>query len=112
MYSNSCSFKPELIKIDQSSHKMYSNNILYFQESTPILNVWKPIECTTYIYIYIYIINIKLLIGLVWFGVYVQWHINFRLLFNAKAIFVELRKYYKTFIKVGVMFFSSVFVQK
>ena len=42
-------------------HKVYSNNILNFQESTRILNaytktVWKPIECTTYIYnIYIYI---------------------------------------------------------
>ena len=42
MYSNSCcscSFKPEIIKIGQSSHKMYSNNILNFQESTTILNV-------------------------------------------------------------------------
>ena len=28
----------EIIKIDQSSHKMYSNNILNFQESTTILN--------------------------------------------------------------------------
>ena len=51
VYSNcrcSCSFKPEIIKIDQSTHKMYSNNILNFQESTTILNaytkkVWKPI---------------------------------------------------------------------
>ena len=42
VYSNSCcrySFKPEIIKIGLSSHKMYSNNILNFQESTPILNV-------------------------------------------------------------------------
>ena len=34
VYSNcccSCSFKPEIIKIGQSSHKMYSNNILNFQ---------------------------------------------------------------------------------
>ena len=41
MYSNcfcSCSFEPEIIKIGQSSHKMYSNNILNFQESTTILN--------------------------------------------------------------------------
>ena len=33
VYSNSycsCSFEPELIKISQSSHKMYSNNILNF----------------------------------------------------------------------------------
>ena len=37
VYSNSCcsySFKPEIIKIGQSSHKMHSNNILNFQEST------------------------------------------------------------------------------
>ena len=58
VYSNSwcsCSFGAEIIKIGQSSHKMYSNNILSFQESTTILNartkkVWKLIECTTYIY--------------------------------------------------------------
>ena len=51
VYSNcccSCSFEPEIIKIGQSSHKMYSNNILNFQESTTILNahtkkVWKLI---------------------------------------------------------------------
>ena len=42
MYSNSCcscSFGTEIIKIGQSSHKMYSNNILNFQESMTILNV-------------------------------------------------------------------------
>ena len=41
VYSNcfsSCSFEPEIIKIGQSSHKMYSNNILNFQESRAILN--------------------------------------------------------------------------
>ena len=41
MYSNcfcSCSFEPKIIKIGQSSHKIYSNNILNFQESTTILN--------------------------------------------------------------------------
>ena len=41
VYSNcyySCSFKPGIIKIGQSSHKMYSNNILNFQVSTTILN--------------------------------------------------------------------------
>ena len=57
-YSNcccSCSFEPEIIKIGQSSHKVYSNNILTFQEYTTNLNactkkkVWKPIECITYI---------------------------------------------------------------
>ena len=40
VYSNcccSCWFEAEIIKIGQSSHKMYSNNILNFQESTTIL---------------------------------------------------------------------------
>ena len=35
VYSNccrSCSFEPEIIKIGQSSHKMYSNNIVSFME--------------------------------------------------------------------------------
>ena len=39
VYSNSCcsgSFEAEIIKIGQSSHKMYSNNIVNFQESTTI----------------------------------------------------------------------------
>ena len=39
-----CSFKPEIIKIGQSSHKMYSNNILNFQESTTILNACTSLE--------------------------------------------------------------------
>ena len=59
VYSNPCnsfSFEPKIIKIGQSSHKMYSNNILNFQENTTILNActrkfWKPIEGTSYIYI-------------------------------------------------------------
>ena len=37
VYSNycySCSFEPEIIEIVQSFHKMYSNNILNFQNST------------------------------------------------------------------------------
>ena len=56
MHSNcgsSCSFEAEIIKINQSSHKMYSNNIVNFQESTTIWNAFtkkvsKPFECTTY----------------------------------------------------------------
>ena len=43
VYSNcccSCSFEPEIIKIGQSSHKMYSNKILKFQESTTMLNAF------------------------------------------------------------------------
>ena len=41
VYSNfccSCWFEPEIIKIGQSYHKMYSNKILNFQESTTIFN--------------------------------------------------------------------------
>ena len=41
VYSNCCcicSFEPEIIKIGQSSHKMYSHKLLNFQESTTILN--------------------------------------------------------------------------
>ena len=34
----SCSFEPQIIKIGQSSHKMYSNSIVNFQESTTNLN--------------------------------------------------------------------------
>ena len=55
VYSNSCCswwFESEIIKISQSSHKMYSNKILNFQESTTILNacikkVLKLIVCTS-----------------------------------------------------------------
>ena len=57
VYSNcccSCSFEPEILKIGQSSHKMYGNNILNFQEFMSILNahtkkVWKFIVCISYI---------------------------------------------------------------
>ena len=44
VYSNcccSCLFEPEITRIGQSSHEMYSNNIVNFQESTTILN-----DCT------------------------------------------------------------------
>ena len=47
VYSNcccSCWFEAEIIKIDQSSHKMYSFDILNFQESTTILNIQKSLE--------------------------------------------------------------------
>ena len=71
MYSNfcySCSFEAEIIKIGQSSHKMYSNDIVNVQESTTMLNACtkkpgnllkSPHMCVsvcvyTYIYIYIY----------------------------------------------------------
>ena len=52
VYSNCCCsswFEPEIIKIGQSSHKMYSNNILNFQESKCLYRkVWKLIEYPTY----------------------------------------------------------------
>ena len=41
VYSNcsrNCSFEPEIINIGQSSHKIYSNNIVNFHESMTILN--------------------------------------------------------------------------
>ena len=49
----SCSFAAEIIKIGQSFYRMYSNNILNFQECTTILNactkqVSKFIEGTKY----------------------------------------------------------------
>ena len=71
VYSNcccSCSFEAEIIKIGQSSHKMYSNNIENFQESTTILNahtkksgnLLKAPHTHTHIYIYIYISGMTL----------------------------------------------------
>ena len=60
VYSNcccSCSFELEIIKIGQSSHKIYSNNILNFQEPATILNactkkVWNLMENTTYMRVF------------------------------------------------------------
>ena len=57
VYSNcccSCSFEGEIIKIGQSSHKMYSSTIHNYQVSTTILNahtkkVWKLIVFTLYV---------------------------------------------------------------
>ena len=62
VYTNSCcscSFEAEIIKIGQSSHKMDSNNIVNFQESTTILNACKKksrnLLNAPRIYIYIYV---------------------------------------------------------
>ena len=64
MYSNCCcicSFELEIMTIGQLSHKMHSNDILNFQESTTILNACakksgNPLKAPRiYIYIYIYI---------------------------------------------------------
>ncbi len=51
VYSNSCcscSFEPEIKEIGQSYHKMYSNNIQNFQESTIILNACTKKRLETY----------------------------------------------------------------
>ena len=65
VYSNcycSCSFEPEIIKIGQSSHKMYSNNIgfsrVYDNFKCLYKKVWKLIEGPTHTHIYIYILDI------------------------------------------------------
>ena len=66
VYSNcccSCSFEAEIIKIGQSSHKTYSNNIVNYQESTTILNActknletyWRNLLNGPHISLYIYI---------------------------------------------------------
>ena len=51
VYSNfccSCSFEAEVIKIGQSLHKIYSNYIVNFQESTTILNACTKKSLETY----------------------------------------------------------------
>ena len=51
VYSNcccSCWFEAEILKIGQSSHKMYSNNIVNFQESTTMLNACTKKSLETY----------------------------------------------------------------
>ena len=55
VYSNfccSCSFEPEIIKIGQSSHTMYSNNIqnsqVWINVNNNTKNVWKLTVCTSY----------------------------------------------------------------
>ena len=55
VYSNCCcsySFEAEIIKISQSSHKMYSNNILNFQEATT-MPIQKSLETYWMPHVYI-----------------------------------------------------------
>ena len=85
MYSKSCcsrSFEAEIMKISQSSHNMYSNNILNFQESTTILNsctikVWKPIVyisyvCLVYVCMYVCIVCVCSLCVYMYVCVYIK----------------------------------------
>ena len=61
VYSNcccSCSFEPEIIKIGPSSYKMYSNNILNFQESPTILNAYTKKSLETYWMHFVYVCSI------------------------------------------------------
>ena len=69
VYSNcccSCLFELEIIEIGQSSHKMYSNKKLNFQESTTILNAcakmtilnletyWRYHVCIKFCFLYVF----------------------------------------------------------
>ena len=45
---SSCSFEAEIIKIGQLTYKMYSNNIVNFQESTTNLNACTKKSLKTY----------------------------------------------------------------
>ena len=59
VYSNSCcscSFEPEIIKIGQSSHKIYSNGIVNVQESTTILNAGTKKSLENYWMHHVYIV--------------------------------------------------------
>ena len=62
VYSNcccSCSFEAEIIKVGQSSHNMYSNNVHNFQESATILNACTKKSLETYwvYHVYIYVLS-------------------------------------------------------
>ena len=57
VYSNcycTCSVESDIIKNSQTSHKMYSNNVMNSQESTTILNACTEKSGNVYIYIYIW----------------------------------------------------------
>ena len=78
VYSNgycSCSFKPEIIKINLSSNKMNSNDILNFQVSTIILNACTimsgNLSNAPRIYIYIYIYMCVCVCVYIWLYMYV-----------------------------------------
>ena len=53
---SSCSFELEIIKIGQSSYKMYSNNNFKCQYKKSQETYWMPHIFYIYIYIYIYIV--------------------------------------------------------
>ena len=95
VYSNcccSCSFEHEIIKIGQSSHKMYSNNILNFEESTTNLNgqsknVWKLILCTSYLSIYLSIV----FPDSIYISIYLSIYLSIVLISVSFSLFISLR---------------------
>ena len=96
VYSNSCcssSFEAEIIKKGQSSHKIYSNNILNFLVSTIILNACTKksgnLLNTPHMCVYIYMCVCVCVC--VWFG-WVLWHIN-ACIFYAKSFLYIYIKY-------------------
>ena len=65
VYSNcccSCSFKTEIMKFCQSSHRMYINNILNFQESSPILNACAKKSLESYWMHHVYVLSMSICI--------------------------------------------------
>ena len=80
VYSNSCcrcSFKPEIIKIGHSPHKMYRNNILNVQVSMTILNASTKKSGN--------LLKAPLKFVIVLFGCLGLWHINLYRLLNANS---------------------------
>ena len=89
VYSNcccSCWFEPEIIKISQSFHKMYSNKILNFQESMTILNAYTKKSGN--------LLNAPHTCRGRWF-VGVLWHTNLCRLSYAKSCYIYIYIYMK-----------------
>ena len=110
VYSKCCCsfwFEPEIIKIGQSSHKMNSDNIVNFQESTTIWNACTKKSGNL-------LKEPPISFGLGWF----LWHINHCRLFNTKSSFIdnthmlagELKKLWD--MKVIVLFVVSMVTAK
>ena len=100
VYSNcccSCSFEAEIIKIGQSSHKMYSNNLLNFQESTTILNTCTKksgnlLNAPRWMHRFYktFSPNVSLVCFILFCFALLLWHINLCRLFNAKSILIHI----------------------
>ena len=99
VYSSSCckcSFEPEIIRIGQSSQKMYSNNILNFQESTIILNAYtkksgnllKAPRIYKWVILYIYILYS-------WYCIYILWVILYIIYITNEYNIINIFMLYK-----------------